>query len=397
MPKVLRIINRLNLGGPTYNVAYLSKYLAPEYETLLVAGMKDESEASSEFIVNNMGLKPIYIRDMHRNINLLNDYIAYKQIKKLIKDYKPDIVHTHAAKAGAIGRLAAHHCKVPVIIHTFHGHVFHSYFRNQLKTKIFIALERMLAGISSKIIAVSNKQKEELASTYRICQENKIEVVPLGFDLSRFQADQKEKRLSFRKKYNLDENEIAIGIIGRIVPIKNHSLFLKAFKQLRTSTKKKLRAFIVGDGEDRSKIESLAQELDISYTTATDNEVAKKKPLTFTSWIKEVDWVIAGLDIITLTSKNEGTPVSLIEAQAANKPIVTTKVGGIEDIIIPNVTALLSENDSVDSFSNNILKLVEDVSLRQQMSQNGWNHVKDNFDYLQLVRKTKELYDNLLR
>ena len=128
MPKVLRIINRLNLGGPTYNAAYVSKYLAPEFETMLVAGIKEDDEESSEFIVTDMGLQPVYIPEMRREINFTNDRIAYQKIKKIIAEFKPDIVHTHAAKAGTLGRLAAANSGVPVILHTFHGHVFHSYF-----------------------------------------------------------------------------------------------------------------------------------------------------------------------------------------------------------------------------------------------------------------------------
>jgi UDP-N-acetylglucosamine:LPS N-acetylglucosamine transferase len=141
MAKILRIINRLNLGGPTLNAALLTKHLSPEHETLLLAGMKDDTEASSEYILSDMGLKPRYISDMHRSINPLNDVKAFIEIKKVIREFNPDIVHTHAAKAGALGRIAAHQCNVPVIIHTFHGHVFHSYF-HPVKTKVFIAIDQ---------------------------------------------------------------------------------------------------------------------------------------------------------------------------------------------------------------------------------------------------------------
>src|SRR5580704_14239503 len=143
MPKVLRIINRLNLGGPTYNAAYLSKYLEPEFETLLVSGMKDHTEESSEFIVNRLDLHPVYIPEMYRELHPFRDYQSYYKLRKLIEEYKPDIVHTHAAKAGVVGRLAALHSGVPVICHTFHGHVFHSYF-TPLKTRFFLEIERYL-------------------------------------------------------------------------------------------------------------------------------------------------------------------------------------------------------------------------------------------------------------
>ena len=182
MPRVLRIINRLNLGGPTYNAAYLTKYLAPEFETMLVAGMKDDSEESSEFIVESMGIEPFYIRSMQRELNFSKDSDAYKQISKIIKEFKPDIVHTHAAKAGTLGRIAAWNNKVPVILHTFHGHVFHSYF-SPLKTKVFIGIEKVLASISTGIIAISEEQKIDLCETYKISSAKKTHIVPLGFKL----------------------------------------------------------------------------------------------------------------------------------------------------------------------------------------------------------------------
>ncbi|HEY6162907.1 MAG TPA: glycosyltransferase, partial [Bacteroidia bacterium] len=128
MTRVLRIINRFNLGGPTYNAVYLTRYMPPGYETLLIGGMKDESEESSEFIARDLGIEPVIISSMKRSINPFDDLKAYNEIKKIIREFRPDIVHTHAAKAGALGRRAAFACKVPVTVHTFHGHVFHSYF-----------------------------------------------------------------------------------------------------------------------------------------------------------------------------------------------------------------------------------------------------------------------------
>ncbi|MFP5471266.1 MAG: glycosyltransferase, partial [Bacteroidia bacterium] len=158
--RVLRIINRFNIGGPTYNAAYLTKYLPEEYETLLLGGVKDEGEDSSEYILENLGIKPMLIEEMKRPINLKDDYLAYKKVRQIIKEFKPHIVHTHASKAGLVGRLAAIHSNVPIIVHTFHGHVFHSYF-GRLKTFVFKSIERYLAKKSTKIIAISKEQKHE--------------------------------------------------------------------------------------------------------------------------------------------------------------------------------------------------------------------------------------------
>lgn len=394
MPKVLRIINRFNIGGPTFNAAYLSKYLPSNYETLLIGGEKEDHEESSLHVLNELGLHPLIIPEMRRSINPLNDYFVYRKLKNIIEEFKPDIVHTHAAKAGTIGRLAAYNAKVPVILHTFHGHVFHSYF-NKAKTSVFKNIERNLAAKSTKIIAISERQKYELGTIHRICPPEKIEVIPLGFDLSRFQEDYEAKRKSFRSKYNLADDEIAVGIIGRIVPIKNHEMFIRAWKSASDKTTKKIRAFIVGDGEDRTKVENLAKELGMSI--CTENFEKSKCSLTFTSWIKEIDVVNAGLDIVALCSLNEGTPVSLIEAQAANNPVLSTKVGGVENIVTEGKTGLLCEVGDLEKYSAQLLELLENDELRTKMQQAGWESVREKFHYTRLVKDIDKLYSSLLK
>lgn len=391
MPRVLRIINRFNLGGPTYNAAYLTKFLPAEFETLLVGGLKDESEESSMHILNQLNLKPIILDEMRREVNLFDDRLAYQKIKNIIKEFKPDIVHTHASKPGALGRLAAHELKVPVIVHTFHGHSFHSYF-NPIKTAFYRKIERYLATKSNAIIALSEKQKDELVEEHKICEASKVVIVPLGFDLMRFQSNIESKRNTFRTQYHLSDDDIALGIIGRLVPIKNHDLFLRAIKILKYRSKNKIRAFVVGDGEEKQRLMELCNLIDLSFSDKPED----KATVTFTSWIKDIDYVNAGVDIVCLTSKNEGTPVSLIEAQAANKPIVSTKVGGIENIVIPGQTALLSETNNHVTLANNLLRLVEDQKLRAEFGSDGWSYVRQKFHYERLVNDMSELYTRLL-
>ena len=389
MKKILRIINRFNLGGPTYNAAYLTKYLEPDYETLLIGGQHDESEKSSMHILDNLGLKPIIIPEMQRSLNPYKDQIAFKKIQNIIKEFKPDIVHTHAAKAGALGRRAAYKMGVNQIYHTFHGHVFHSYFGN-FKTRIFKEIEKNLAKKSTKIIAISEIQKSELSKIHKICPENKIEVIPLGFDLERFNTDKDSKRREFRKKWNLKEKEIAIGIIGRLVPIKNHKFFIDAIQEVLKNSKVPIRAFIVGDGEEKQNIINYIKNKNLDFSL-------NYNPATFhlTSWIKEIDRVNSGMDIICLTSLNEGTPVSLIEAQASGKPIVSTKTGGIENIVLENKTALLSEKNDLHNFSKNLLSLVNDSNKRKLFSKFGLEKSKD-FHYNELVNNIKNLYEKKL-
>src|SRR5687767_12314795 len=165
--KVIQILNRLIVGGPLTQVAYLTHYMAPEFDTLLVFGQKDHHEKDATYVVEKMGITPIYLPEMRRSISPLRDYIAYKKLKQVIKDFKPDIVHTHAAKAGALGRLAARACNVPVIIHTYHGHVFHSYF-GKVISNTYIQIERYLAKQTDALIAISNQQEKELEVDFKI-------------------------------------------------------------------------------------------------------------------------------------------------------------------------------------------------------------------------------------
>lgn len=391
MPRILRILNRFNLGGPTYNAAYLSKYMPSEFETLLIGGQKAESEASSLHVTEDLGINPIVIPTMLRELNPKKDYESYLKIKELIADFKPDIVHTHASKAGALGRLAAINSNVPHLVHTFHGHVFHGYF-NPIKTKMYKTVERYLAKKTDRIVTISNIQKTELGVEHRICPLDKIEVIPLGFDLDRFQVNQEENRNTFRIKYQLKEDTVAIGIIGRLVPIKNHELFLKGIQFIKKNSKTKIQAFIIGDGESRNTIEEQAKKLGLSY----DNKANTDVDILFTSWIKKVDTALPGLDLVALTSLNEGTPVSLIEAQAAEKAIVTTNVGGIENVVLPNKSALLSEIDDENGFCKNLIKLVDDSIIRMEFSKAGKEFVFNNFHYNRLVKDTTQLYHKIL-
>jgi glycosyltransferase involved in cell wall biosynthesis len=394
MPRVLRIANRFNLGGPTFNVAYLTKYMPSQYETLLIGGDKEENEASSSHILADLGINPIIIPEMKREISLGVDMAAYRAIEKIIDDFKPDIVHTHASKPGAIGRLAAHNRKVPVIVHTFHGHYFHSYF-NKLKTNMFKQIERSLAKRTSKIIAISEIQKHELSIEHKIAPPEKFEVIPLGFDLDRFRTDTKEKRFSFREEFNIQPDEVAIGIIGRLVDVKDHRYFLRLARHVLDNTTNKVRFFVVGDGEMRQELEEFCREMSIDFNVFPDYK-PENAPLTFCSWRNDIDRINAGLDIVVLTSKNEGTPVSLIEAQASGTPVISTNVGGVENVVEHGVTGYLADAADELKMAEYLMKLVEDKPLRVKMSKDGWSHVGERFHYSRLIQDMDNLYQQLL-
>ena len=389
MPKILRIINRFNLGGPTYNVSYLTRYLPDTFETMLIGGPEEEGESSSLHITESLGIKPVIIPELNRNVSFLKDYHAFKAIRKIIKAYKPDIVHTHASKAGAVGRLAAISCGVPVIVHTFHGHVFHSYF-GKLKTFVFKCIERFLAKRTTAIVSISKLQKHELVNEHHVCSEKQTVVIPLGFDLTRFTQNTEEKRKNFRSLTGLKESTIAIGIIGRLAPIKNHELFIDAIQFIKQQTQLDISGVIVGDGETKQTLREYLSEHKIDYTEKGDSVPGL---IHFAGWHKDVDVALCGLDIITLTSKNEGTPVSLIEAQAAGKFIVSTNAGGIKDILHPEC-GWVAEN--AEDFKQKLLKAVLDYKALNEQAKKGKEYALKHFSYQRLVADTEQLYNRLL-
>jgi glycosyltransferase involved in cell wall biosynthesis len=382
--KILRIINRFNIGGPVYNAILLSAFMPEEYDTLLIGGLPEKNEENSTYIAEKYGVNPLLISEMQREPNFKNDRKALKKIKEIILSYRPDIVHTHASKAGALGRKAAFDCSVPIVVHTYHGHVFHSYF-NWWKTTLFQAIEKRLAKKTTGIIAISELQKNDLALKYKICKPEKIEIINLGLDLGPFNENKSDNRDKTRAEFGLHDSEIAIAIVGRLAPIKNHDLFLKCASVIHEKTVEKVVYFIVGGGEEFMSIEEKVNALK-----------AKGIDIRMTSWIKDINTFNAGMDILCLTSKNEGTPVSLIEAQASGIPFVATKVGGIIDIVSENNTGYLVDLNDSDAFIEKLLHLIENENKRQEMSQKGWSFVQEKFQYKTLIAKTDSYYKFLL-
>ncbi len=386
MPKALIIINRLNIGGPASHAAFLTKYLQPDFETMLLSGQIDSSEGNADYMAKNLNIDPHYVKNMHRSINPKNDWKGYNEIKSIIKKFQPDVVHTHAAKPGALGRLAASSCGVKNILHTFHGHVFHSYF-SPLKTRFFLEAERYLAKKSSTIIAISPLQKKELVEDFKVCNDAKMKVVRLGYDFRKFYENHSQNRLDFRNQWQLENDDIAIGIVGRLVPVKNHSLFVKAInKVLNQKSTKKIKAFIIGDGESKQEIIQKARALQLNIAEQSDS----KAQVVFTSWIKEIEKAYAGLDIVCLSSLNEGTPVSLLEAQAAGCSIVSTDVGGVKDVV--DNQALLSESENFEQFAQNLLKSIQNYDYKIRSLNIGKSKIIKEFSLENMINKHKKLY-----
>lgn len=393
-PALLIILNRLVLGGQLIDTIPLANSLKDEYDITIVYGEKEKDEAELiQVIENSNGVSFQKISSLKRSINPLNDIASIFTLQKLIRHTKPAIVHTHGLKAGINGRLAAWLANVPVIIHTFHGHFFHSYY-NKLISASIINLEKFLSKLTTRIIVLSTQQQKEICERYKIAKSEKIKLIPLGVDEAAYNKDAATLRMNFRCAYHLSEDCVAIGIIGRIVPVKNHRFFIDVIDKLLQSTvADRVKFFFVGDGYSRRQLEKYLTKAGIVWSHG--NTIATAKVI-FTSWVTPVTNVLHGLDIVVLTSLNEGTPLSLIEAQICRKPVVATDVGGVKDTFINNESGFLINDHNVTEFTNKLLLLIQDKKRRKEMGQKGYNFVKENFSKQAEVNAFRKLYAECL-
>ena len=380
--KVVRIFSRLNVGGPSLHVNLLSQELSKNYETILVTGQVSDWEGDMSYLLESKkNFRHILIPELGRNVHFWRDFIAFWKILKLLREEKPDIVHTHTAKAGILGRAAALIAGVPVRVHTFHGHIFSGYF-GKLKTSLIILVERTLAFFTSQIVAISPRQKKELVYRYRIAKADKVSVIPLGLDLTYF-GKPSVNRNEALKKFSLPMNTYLVGIIGRLVPIKNHLFFLEVAKKI-VRVRKDVHFIIVGGGE----LLELLQKKVRAFQLQND--------VTFLGWQRELKPIYDILDIVCLTSLNEGTPVSLIEAQACGKPIVATRVGGVEDVVFSEKNGYLTSIDDIEGFSQKVMFLLDQPDIRDKMKQFSQTFVKTYYTKEILLKNMDCLYQKIL-
>ncbi|MBI3018187.1 MAG: glycosyltransferase family 4 protein [Deltaproteobacteria bacterium] len=380
--KVVRIFSRLNIGGPSLQVVLLSEYLSSTYETILVTGSVDTQEGDMSYLLHRQKkYRHIFIPELGRSIHVWRDFVAFYKLVKLLMDEKPDVVHTHTAKAGLLGRLAALIARVPIRIHTFHGHTFRGYF-NPFKTFIIIGIEKILAYFTTHVIAISLRQKEDLVTRYKIVSKNKVVMIPLGFDLGSF-IESSTDSLGVKQQFQLPTHKYMVGIIGRLVPIKNHTLFLRIVQAI-SRIRQDVHFVIVGDGECKPSIKEQIKNMGIENTCS------------ILGWQKELKPIYDILDIVCLTSLNEGTPVSLIEAQACGKVVIATDVGGVRDIVFSGQNGhVVSLNDEV-GFTRHLLTLLDNPEMRQKMGEYGKKFVFNNFGKENLLRDIDALYSKLL-
>jgi len=376
--RILRIIARLNIGGPAIHVTLLTEKLgAPTYVSTLVCGNIEAGEGDMQYFAEKHGVTPRLLPELGRSLNPLRDLRTIWQLYKLMREIRPQVVHTHTAKAGFVGRVAAKLAGVPVIVHTFHGHVFQGYF-SPLKTQMFIVLERITARMSDTVITLTEGLRRELSEDYRITRKSRITVLPLGLDLDAF-ARVPRKAGDFRRAHGIAPDVPLIGIVGRLVPIKNHALFLQAALKVRASIPNAVFA-IIGDGELRAELEAETARLGL-----TDS-------VKFTGWVREVAPVYSDLDVLVISSLNEGTPVSVIEALAARCPVVTTAVGGLPDLLDRGALGALVPTEDVDALAAAITGAITDPPDTERAQR----LMLDRYGIDRLVKDLDELYRGLL-
>lgn len=384
--KVLRVIARLNVGGPALHVAYLTAGLAERgYDTTLAAGTLGRGEESMAFIADAKGVQIEVIDELHRNITPLRDLRAVLRLADLIRRERPTILHTHTAKAGAVGRVAAilaGRARPPIVVHTFHGHVLRGYF-NPAVTYGFKTLERLLAKVTTRLIAVSPEVRDDLVQL-GVAPASKFSVIRLGIELDQRVGDGDDVRAETRRVLGLGLGDpFVVGWVGRMTAVKRTDLVVRTFRAL-VDRGVDARLMLIGDGPDRDAMEELAHELGVM------------KRCLFLGYQDEVARFYDAMDAMLLPSVNEGTPVSVIESLAAERPAVATRVGGTPDVVRDGVDGFLVDSAEPDELADRLAELARDASRRAAMGEAGRARVMERYAVERLVDDIDELYRELL-
>jgi glycosyltransferase involved in cell wall biosynthesis len=387
--RVARVITRLNIGGPSIQAARLTGALADHgYTTTLFHGRLGPGEGDMSDLVP-AGADARFVATLRRPLSPLDDLRTLFRLYREFRMLKPAIVHTHMAKAGLAGRGAAWLYNLTrgsapraKVVHTYHGHVLDGYFSRSM-TAVFISLERALASISDRIIAISPAIRRDLQATYRIGRESQYRVVPLGFDLAPFAAVDDAARASARRALDLPAGVPVVTTVGRLTAIKQHRLFLDAFRQVLTTHPDAI-ALIVGDGELRDDLAAYATSLGISDR------------VRMLGWRRDLPVIYGATDVFLLTSRNEGTPVALIEAMAAGVPGVSTDVGGVRDVLGGDDTGRTAPFGDAAALARSIGELLASPHLRREMGARARVRVLAHYDINRLVTDVAALYRELL-
>ena len=382
--RVLRVIARLNMGGPAIHVANLAAGLETRgYHTTLVAGSLARGEDSMAFLAERLGVSVVSVAELQREVSVLHDARSVLRVAELIRSERPHILHTHTAKAGAIARAAALFAggaRPPVVLHTFHGHVLKGYF-GATRTAFFRQVERTLARASDVLVAVSPEVRDELVEL-GVAPSEKFVVIRLGIPF--------EERLGgpaadsdYRHLYGIPAGAFVVGWVGRMTGVKATGAVLEI---VRVARERGVDAVLcmVGDGPDRESLERLAHELGIA------------RHCYFVGYQSDVAGYYRLFDAFLLPSVNEGTPVSAIESLASGTPVVANRVGGVPDVVRDGVDGFLVEPGDADAAAERVARLANDPALRQRLGESGRARVLGRYSVSRLVDDVDRLYSSLL-
>ena len=386
---VVRVITRLNIGGPSIQATRLTSALEPHgFTTTLIHGRLGDGEGDMSYLIEP-GVRALHLDLLQRPLSPLADVRAWWRLYREIKRARPLIVHTHMAKAGLLGRTAAAAYNLTRgsaprarVVHTYHGHVLEGYF-SPLMTRLFIGLERLLAGVTDTIVAISPAIERELRDHFRIGRAAQYRVVPLGFDLSSFAAVDEEMRARARVELHLPAGADVVSTVGRLTAIKQHRLFLDAIAEAARS-RPQLIALIAGDGELRAELEAYAATIGVADR------------VRFPGWRRDLATIYAATDVFLLTSRNEGTPVALIEAMASGVPGVSTDVGGVKDVIASDAIGARVPDGDVAGLAAAIVRYLADADGRRAAGRRARAAVLDRYGLDRLVDDIHALYRDLI-
>lgn len=379
--RIARVIARLNVGGPAQHAILLTAGLDPaHFVTTLITGTVGPHEGDLTAEARALGVEPVVVPQLGPRIRPGRDLVALGKLVGLLRNLRPDLVHTHTAKAGALGRVAARLAGVPTVVHTFHGHVLEGYFSSSL-TRLFLQIERTLARITDRIITVSPRVRQDLLAR-GIGRPEQVEVVPLGLDLARF-LDRPASPVRLREKLAIPSDAPLLGIVGRLVPIKDHPTLYQALALLQADAPAP-HLIVVGDGERREALKRLAQDLGLASR------------IHFLGWRNDLEAILGELDVVICCSRNEGTPVALIEAMAAGVPVLSTDVGGVGDLIVHGETGWLVPSGNPSALARGIRELLAGPEPRAQLVPAARAAVLGLHDLNSLLRRMEALYMGLL-
>jgi glycosyltransferase involved in cell wall biosynthesis len=383
--RVLRVIARLNVGGPALHVALLNSGMDPRrFRSWLVTGTENPGEGTLRHYAEARGVEPVVIPEILGQATLApRDIVALAKLTALVRRVRPHVVHTHTAKAGFLGRVAARAAGVPVVLHTYHGHVLSGYY-GRMRQHGLRLMERGLARLSDRLITVSDRVRDDLVA-FGVAPADQFTVVPLGLDLDPMFAAAAQRGL-FRRELGLVGPAVSaplVGIVGRLFPIKNHTLFLDAAARVRTAHPE-ARFVVVGDGPLRGELEARARQPDLADR------------VIFTGWRHDLPMIYADLDTLVVSSLNEGTPVSAIEAMAAEVAVVATRVGGLPDLIDDGRTGRLVPSGDPTALAGAINRVLDDPTRGHAIRAAARADVERRFMASRLVGDLQDLYLELL-